>query len=186
MQEADNILRILKETKRSIKQEDFGGIKNLSNQTIHSASMTQDPDNVMVAVVVYVIAKILERESYRKMVGWKQIYGGITKNLDIAIRSLEKNDLEGFRNAIGEIRQSANKVEGDLRRYVQDIFYKASVNKAFKIYEHGISSEKTAKLLGVSLWDLSSFIGQTTVNESHFNITVPIQKRIKMAEEFFS
>lgn len=186
MQEVDNIIRILKETQKAIRSEDTGEIKNLSNQTIHSASITQDPDNVMVAVAVYVVGKILERENYRRMDGWDQVYKGITKNLDLAVKSLEKDDLETFRVALGELRQSANKVEGDLRRYIQDIFYKASVNKAFKIYEHGVSSESTAKLLGVSLWDLSSFIGQTSVNESHFNIAVPLKNRIKTAEEFFS
>ncbi len=185
MQEKNNILRILKETREAIKNGNTGEIKNLSNQTIHSASITQDPDNVMVAVVVYVIGKILEREYYRRMEGWDLIYKEIITNLELAISSLEKEDLEGFRISIGEIRQSANKVEGNLKNYIKDIFYKASVNKAFKIYEHGISSESTAKLLGVSLWDLSSFIGQTTVNESHYNMTIPPKQRLKITEDFF-
>lgn len=185
MQEVSNILRILEESQKSFKRDDAGELKALSNQTIHSASLTQDPDNVIVAVVVYVIGKILERENYRKLPGWDQIYQGITNNLDRAIKSLKEEDLEGFRVAMGELRQSSNKIESDLRDYIRDIFYKASINKAFKIYEHGISSERTAEVLGVSLWDLSSFIGQTTVNESHFNSTLPIAERVKITEDFF-
>ena len=67
MKERDNILRILIETRRAIENDDPATIKELSNQTIHTASTSQDPDNIAVAVIVYSISKIIERkESYQK------------------------------------------------------------------------------------------------------------------------
>ena len=65
-----------------------------------------------------------------------------------------------------------------------DVF-EAEINKAFKIYEHGISSEKTAELLGVSLWDLSSYIGQSSISEAHISMSMPVKKRLKIAEDIF-
>jgi len=74
MQERDNILRILKETREAMTREDAVTIKNLSNQTINTASLTQDPDNVAVAVIVYSLGKVLERHQYQEYAGWDKFY----------------------------------------------------------------------------------------------------------------
>ncbi len=184
MKEIDNILRILRETKISIEKGDSNNIKQLSNQTIHSAAVYQDPDNVVVAVLVYSIGKILEREHYKEMDGWADFYGLLMKHLDIAIKSLEVDNIEKFRLSMGKIRNSLNGA-GNLKEYIKDVFRKAEINKAFKIYEHGLSSEQTATLLGVSLWDLSTYIGQSTIAEANVSETMPVKQRIKLAEDFF-
>ncbi|MFA4960213.1 MAG: hypothetical protein WC548_00970 [Candidatus Pacearchaeota archaeon] len=183
MQEVENILRILSETKRFFKDDNPFELKNLSNQTIHSATISQDPDNIIVAVLVYSLGKILERNNYRSMEGWDEFYNEVIKNIDSAIKYLKNNDVNKCRIYLGKIRHSLNRISGDLSNYIRDIFYKAEINKAFKIYEHGLSSEQTAELLGVSLWDLSSYIGQSTISDSKVAISMPIAKRIKIAEE---
>lgn len=185
MQEVDNVLRILKETERAFMAKDAFLLKNLSNQTLHASTIYQDPDNIIVAVVVYVLGKILERPNYARMEGWEEFQDAITKNLRLSIRSLELGDLDKFRTNLGKIRNASNKIDSNLKEYIQDVFYKAEINKAFKMYEHGLSSEKTAELLGVSLWDLASYIGQTTIGESHITEAIPIKERLKMTEEFF-
>ncbi|MEM4330945.1 MAG: hypothetical protein QW273_02975 [Candidatus Pacearchaeota archaeon] len=184
MQERNNVLRILKESLSAITSNNPEKLISLSNQTIHSAAIFQDPDNIIVAVLIYSLGKIFERESYKNKEGWDSFYQECISELKNAIYFLEKEDLEKFRSSLGKIRESANKIEGELREYIQDIFYKAQINKAFKIYEHGISSERTAKLLGISLWDLSSFIGQSNVYEAHLYEKVSIKERIKLLEEF--
>lgn len=186
MQEVDNVLRVLKETEKAFLAKDVFQLKNLSNQTLHASTIYQDPDNILVAVVVYVFGKILERPNYARMEGWVEFQESIEKNLRLTIKSLEANDLEKFRTYIGKIRNASNKIDSNLREYIQDVFYKAEINKAFKMYEHGLSSEKTAELLGVSLWDLASYIGQTTISESHITEAVPIKIRVKMVEDFFN
>ena len=86
---------------------------------------------------------------------------------------------------MGRIRNSLNKIEGDLGRYIKDVFKKAEINKAFKLYEHGLSTEKTAELLGVSLWDMAGYIGQSNIGDAKVAISMPIAKRIKIAEDIF-
>jgi hypothetical protein len=185
MKEVDNVLRILTETKKYLVDDRPYELKALSNQTIHTAAVSQDPDNIIVAVLVYSLSKVLERDKYREMEGFDEFYSAVTKNLDLAISSLEKNDVDACRTALGKIRNSINKISSDLSRYIKDVFVKAEINKAFKLYEHGISTEKTAELLGVSLWELSSYIGQSTVSEAKIAISMPVKDRIKIAEDFF-
>jgi len=184
MKESGNILRILKETRTALHENDSYKIKQLSNQTIHTATIYQDPDNILIAVLVYAVSKIIEREHYKEMPGWDKFYSALTTNLDKGIVFLEKNELEGFRNSMGRIRNSINDLNG-LKQYIKDVFEKAQINKAFKIYEHGLSSEQTAALLGVSLWDLSSYIGQSTVHDTKINETMPVRQRVKIAEDIF-
>lgn len=185
MKEVDNILRILKETKRLVEEDKANELKALSNQTIHSATISQDADNVVVAVLVYSLGKVMEREHYRDMEGWDEFYSAVVKNLGEAVKNLESNNVDGARKNLGMIRNSLNKIEGDLGRYIKDVFRKAEINKAFKLYENGLSSEATAELLGVSLWDLASYIGQSHIGDAKIAISMPVKDRVKIAEDIF-
>ncbi len=185
MREVENILRILKKTKRFIEEGNPFELKALSNQTIHSATISQDGDNIIVAVLVYSLGKVLERNHYRNMEGWTEFYNSVTKNLGLAIKAVEGENVDNARIYLGRIRNSLNKIDGDLSRYIKDVFKKAEINKAFKLYEHGLSTEKTAELLGVSLWDLASYIGQSSIGDAKVAISMPVVKRIKIAEDIF-
>ena len=185
MKEVDNILRILRETLHLIKEDKTDELKTLSGQTVHSATISQDGDNIVVAVLVYSLGKILERGHYKDMEGWPDFYNTVTKNLELAIKSLEKENIKNTRIYLGRIRNSLNKISGDLGRYIKDVFRKAEINKAFKLYEHGLSSEQTAELLGISLWDLASYIGQSSIGDSKVAISLPIAKRVQIAKEIF-
>ena len=186
MKEVENILRILKSASQMIESDKTLGLKDLSDQTIHSATISQDPDNIIVAVLVYALSKSFNRDYYRKMEGWKTFEDSVKKNLKSAYFALESNDVDRCRVGLGKIRNSINKINGNLSNYIRSIFEKAKINKAFRMYEHGLSSEQTAELLGISLWDLATYIGQDSSAESRHPISMPIKKRIKLAEDFFN
>jgi hypothetical protein len=186
MQEKENILRILQETKDAIKNNDSIKLKLLSNQTNNTASLTQDPDNIAVAVAVYSISKIVERLEYRELAGWKDFYKVITSAIDNCINALKKNDTRKFTESLISIRNAVSKLSGKLKEYVQDVFRKAQINKASKIYEHGISMEQTANLLGVTLFELASYAGQKPEGaEVSLTHTLDVKTRIKTAMDLF-
>ena len=186
MEEIENVLSIFKGVRTALENNDTYKIKTLSGQVIHTATISQDPDNILVSVLVYAIGKILERDYYKQMGGWDNFHKLFIKKWDEAIVALKSKNIEKFRLVVGEIRDSLNSVDVKLAEYVGDIFRKAEINKSFKLYEHGLSAEQTAKLLGVSLWDLASYIGQSTISESSISESLPVKTRIKYAEEIFS
>ena len=111
MLEVDNVLRILKEARQAIERGDNIALKELSNQTIHTASVSQDPDNIAVAVIVYSISKIIERkEGYQKQSGWKKFYNKVMAFLDDSIDALSRNDQSKFAKKVNEIRKDINKL----------------------------------------------------------------------------
>ncbi|VVB83842.1 Uncharacterised protein [uncultured archaeon] len=186
MQEKENVLRILEETKEALKNSDSLKLKELSNQTIHTASLTQDSDNIAVAVMVYSLSKIIERVEYKKFSGWDNFYKVITSSVDNSINAIKTNNDKKLQQSLMSIREAISKLSGKLKIYIQDVFRKAQINKASKIYEHGISMEKTASLLGVTMFDLASYAGQKEeISNAPLSQTLDVKSRIKIAEDIF-
>jgi len=185
MQEKENILRILQEAKAAIRINDSIKLKELSNQTIHTASIAQDPDNVAVAVTVYSLSKIVERKEYQTFTGWKEFYKIILSCIDSSINAIKKNDDKELKDSLMLIRKVVSKLSGKLKSYIQDVFRKAEINKASKIYEHGISMEKTASLLGITMFELASYAGQKPDGSVSLTKTIGTKERIKTAMDMF-
>ena len=185
MQEVDNVLRILHGAREALDKGDSAKMRALSNQTVNTASLTQDPDNIAVAVMVYSLSKIIEREDYKGLEGWDIFYKLFTSALDRAIKDVEDKQFDEFRKDFEMIRKAINKISGKLRKYIEEVFTQAEINKASRIHAHGVSMEQTANLLGVTLYDLADYVGKTGISEVPENQTMNVKDRIKMAEEFF-
>ena len=177
MEEVENILRILEETKVALKNKDTLKLKQLSDQTNNTASRTQDADNIAVAVIVYSLGKILER--------------GYVENLDVVVRKINdvirsvKKDGNLLKKNLKQLRAEIGKTSPRMKKYIQEVFRKASINKASKIYGHGVSMQNTAKLLGITVWELANYAGQTGVLDAHKTKTLGVRERIKLVKEIF-
>lgn len=185
MQERENLLKIFREVKVAVSAGDSAKIKNLSDQTTHTASLTHDPDNIAAAVIIYSFSKIIEREDYRKLQEWNSFYESYVGAINKCIDALEKNNDENFSKSLTLIRKAIGNLSGKLKEYIQDVFRKAEINKASRIYEHGISMEKTANLLGISLFELANYSGGKESAEVPESVTVSVKQRIKFAMEMF-
>jgi len=186
MQEKENVLRILKETIVAISKNNPIKLKELSNQTVHTASITQDPDNIAVAVAVYSLSKIIERKEYQTLPGWEEFYQTIISAMNNSITAIEKDDDKKLTNSLLSIQKAVSKLSGKLKDYIQDVFRKAEINKASKIYEHGISMEKTASLLGITMFELASYAGQKPeISDIPLSQSIDVKTRIKTAMEMF-
>lgn len=185
MKEAENILRILKETLKAIEENDSFKLRSLSNQTMNTSSLSQDSDNIAVAVIVYSLSKIVERQDYRQLPGWNSFYKKILLYLDKSITDVEKKQYDKFRDDFKTIRGSIDNLSGKLKKYIKEVIRSAEVNKASRIYEHGISMEQTANLLGVTLYELADYVGKTGISDVPENKTMGTKERIKLAMEMF-
>lgn len=185
VKEKGNVLDILRKAKSAINSKDIFTLKELSNRTIHNASIYQDSDSISIAVVVYALAKVIERSKYSYYKDWPVFMKAVNYSIDKAISDLEKDDADSFREDISSIRKAVNKASGNLKRYIEDVFRKALINKASRIYEHGISLEQTAYMLGITPFELSEYAGKTGIGDVSLSITMPFEKRFKRAWEFF-
>ena len=185
MKEREHVLEILKQTKKALKEEDVVKLKDMSNQTIHTASIEQETGSIILAVVVYSLSKILERKNYQKHPGWSKFYKLIVDSIDKSIIAVNKGNDKQLMENLGLIRKATEKLSGKLKVYIQEVFRKASINKASRIYEHGISLERTASLLGITMFELSEYTGKTGISDAPLGQTFEVEKRIKLAMEIF-
>ena len=185
MQERENLLRIFQEAKTAFEGSDSAKLKSLSDQTTNTAALTQDPDNIAVAVIIYSLSKIVEREDYKSLPGWNKFYETHIDSIGKKIEALKKGDDEAFRKEIIRIRRAMDSLSGKLKIYIQDVLRKASISKASRIYEHGISMGKTADLLGITLFELASYSGSKEGSEVPESVTIDEKQRVKFAMEMF-
>jgi len=178
MEEGENVLRILEESKVALKNRDTLKLKQLSDQTNNTASRVQDADNIAVAVIVYSLGKIVER-------GYIEKLDLVDGKIDDVVRNIQKNDAELIKKSLSKLRAEIERISPRMKKYIQDVFHKASINKAAKIYEHGVSMENTAKLLGISVWELASYAGQSEISNAPEGKTMGAKERIKIAEGIF-
>lgn len=184
MQEVKQIRRLFLETRQSLEKEDSQSLKQLSNQTINTASRTHDPDNIATAVTIYALSKMVSRESLRNHPDWPLFVKQVNKTIEGILAALERNDERLLRKHLTQLRKHMKRFFGSLREEIDEVLRRAEINKASRIYDHGISQERTAKLLGVSVWELQQAIS-TTSDQAHDTETL-FKKRLKLVEELFA
>jgi hypothetical protein len=158
--------------------KDIVELKDLSNHTIHNASVFQDSCSVSLAVLIYALSKIIERHpkfSYNKVLD-------LLKNMEYCL----ENDYEGrFNTSIKKLFSEIAKLDNKIRFYVQEVINQSQIKKGSKLCEHGISCAKASEILGISQWDLMNYIGRTNLAEKDPKI-VSVRSRLKFARSLFS
>ena len=82
MEERQHILNILIKVQRALEKKDYIEIRSLSNQVIHHSSIHQDPDIISIAVIIYALSKLIERDELKKEKNWPKFYDNFCKNIN--------------------------------------------------------------------------------------------------------
>jgi len=158
----EDIQNVLNKAIEAIKKEDYSTLTELSNHTIHDASIFQEDDPLTLAVVVYALAKIIHRS-----IETNKPRPEVLPALEKALKSLENDDDNEYRAIMKNLLQEIGQYDSQLKLYIQEVIQQSRIKKASKLHEHGISIARTAELLGLSQWELQNYIGKTMVEVPH-------------------
>ncbi len=183
--EMQHIVSVLRQTKYALKEADAFSLQQLSDQTIHSATIQQHTDFITIAVLLYALNKMVARHDKIKIKRWDSLVNKLSNEIDKSIAELERRDVEEFARHLEHIKDLLIDFSPSAKQDIQEVLRKAAVNKAARIYEHGISLHQTAHLLGITQWELADYIGQRSIFDNPFNATIDVEKRARMAEDFF-
>lgn len=186
MEEVDHVIHVLEEAKRALLASDGVKLHELSNQTIHCASSEQDASSIAIAVLVYALSKIVERKALHRIRNYDLVIKKFIGFLDLALLALKEGNKEAYEGHLQRARIALTSTSLNIKPYIQEVLRKASINKASKIYEHGISMGRTASLLGITQWELTEYAGQKEGLEKQYVPTQDVHARAQMALEFFS
>lgn len=184
-EECENFSLILEETKIALTKNDSAKLKELSDRTVHSSCIFQNPGSILTAVIVYTLSKIIERKDYQNIKNWNIILKKLNLDFDLAIKSLKDKNLEAHEKSLEKARKTLMNVSRNNKKYIEEILRKAFINKGSKIYEHGISLGRTAELLGITQWELAEYSGQKNSQDNSYE-TISVKERAKNAMEFFN
>lgn len=153
-------------------------LRDLSNNTIHNASIFQDKYSVLIAVVMYALSKIIERDEI------KSIVEDLVYKINEAKECAEENNKKCLDSALKKIIRIISRKDKVINKYIQHVINEAEIKKGSRIYEHGISLAQTAEILGISQWELMIYIGHTNIAEESTEKT-SIRKRLEYARKIF-
>jgi len=177
-----DILAVLNELVGILKvkeEADVVDVKKLSNHVIHNASVFQDEDSISVAILIYALSKIIDRNQ-------KDLdYGKVLRMLNSCISNLTGNNDNGFRKSIKNIFNFIRTMDEKLKLYIHEVINQAQIKKGCKLCEHGISAARSAEVLGISQWELMHYLGKTTIIDQ-FSEPVNVSSRLKFARGLFS
>lgn len=139
------------------EERDIIQLKELSNHTIHNASIFQDEDSVTLAVVVYSLSKILERGG--------ELGPRVKGGLGMAKEELESNSPEEYKKTMRGLLEEISRADGRLGLFIEEVVKQAAIKKGGKLYEHGISLAQAAEVLNISHWELMSYVGKTKITD---------------------
>ena len=171
-----DIISVLEEAIQIIKEGNIYRLKELSNHTIHNASIFQDDDSISVAVIIYSLSKVLERA--------KPNTANIIKHMHQAIDFLQKDDYQSFKAISKEMFKFISHVDTKLKLYIEEVVKQAEIKKGTKLYDHGISMGQAASILGISQWELMNYVGKTRIYDESREGS-DILKKIKFTRGLF-
>jgi hypothetical protein len=166
------VLKLLK-AKENLKSVE---LKELSDHTIHNASVFQDECSVSVAVFLYSLSKIIERSEDR--INFQTLILKIEK----VVKTIEDNDEQKFTDSMRSLIKDISALDNRIKLYVKEVVTQAQIKKGSKLCEHGLSCGKASEVLGVSQWELMDYMGKTMLNESVPNI-IDTKSRLSLARE---
>ncbi len=175
----EDIISVLKKAIPALKKEDFTELSDLSNRTIHDASIFQDADSISCAVLMYSLSKFCQ-QCKEKDISLPNFAAQLEKALDL----LKKDNIKLYENKIKEIFKVMKKYDEKVNIYFEEAIKRAKIKKASWMHEHGISIARTAELLGVSQWDLRNYVGVTKVPDKNLG-GLTAKKRLEVARDLF-
>ncbi len=179
-----DITSILRKAIQFIKKEDTSALDELSDHAIRDASVFQDKNSIRIAIIIYALAKIIHR-SEGQADEWDKTRKRILTDLQDARFYLEKGKEEKYKEVIKNILKNIGRIDDKLKLYIDDVLDKAKIVKGSKLYEQGVSIGRAAEILGISQWELMSYVGKTKIIDRYKEEVIPISMRLDYAKKIF-
>lgn len=163
------------------ESKDILELKDLSNHTIHDASIYQDIDSMQIAVATYAIYKLFDRGIAIS----DDYYEKIIQEFREALNVLELNRFGEYNEHIETIFFLIKKIDQSALVYIEEVLDKARITKGSKLFDHGLSAKRAAEIMGITEWELLNYLGKTEIVDRHQTGGMSAKRRVQQALELF-
>ena len=155
----------LKKSLLFFKKGEAQKLRNHANSLIRKAASESDESLARVAVVSYVLHKLLTKEHIVKHEKWKGNRASLANAIESALSALERDDLKKFGSSLESFSKHLERIDSYFSRFVQSLMEKARVKYASDAYFYGMSLSSASALTNADRKRLQEYIGATTVHE---------------------
>ena len=178
------IILTLRESIKKIKNNNTQQLATLSDNLVHSSTITQSEYPIDVTTLIYSLSKLYIRDRYREFKSWNRFDKNTLNLLQDLIEYLERNNIKGFETSLQKYFKSINRLDPKLRHYIKEVIRDAKTAKASRLYEHGLSLGRTASTLKVSPHRLMQYIGKTGIHDMPYFTGDP-KSRLELTRSLF-
>jgi len=160
--------KLFKELEKSVKFFKSGNamkLRNHSNEVIRHAALEGDKELALIAMVSYVLHKLMTKQHIVTHVKWKSNKASLLDALQAALSALKAGNFKKFDSSMNTFDRQLHKIDSYFSRFVQSLMHKARVKYAADAYFFGLSMSSAAELTGAERKRLQEYIGATTVTD---------------------
>jgi type III secretory pathway component EscV len=183
--ERQDLIFVLRDSIKAIKENDITQLREVSDHTLHDSSIFQDTYSTSIAVIIYSLSKIYQKNQYKLYKNWNEFNNKCINLLSEALKEIKKGNIKGYSFKIQELYKLISSLENKFGMYITEVLSQSKVKKSSRIFEHGISAGRAAEMLGISTWDLMTYLGQTKIIDTKPLLTKSIKERLSYARELF-
>lgn len=169
-----DLMSLWHSTLSKLDSGDYLGLRELSNHTVHNASIFTDEFSTTAAVIVYSLSKV----GQRRLIDNRQIRATITGMLGELVMGHD----EGYQRLQKQLLEQISQADRGFREHVDEVLTQARIKKGWKLYDHGISLGVSSELLGISEWELMNYVGNTTTPDQ---LKTDVRSRLAFARQLF-
>lgn len=184
--ERKDIISVLSKAIRAIKENDITMLRDVSDEVLHDSSIFQDSYSTSVAVIIYSLSKIYQKNQYKSYKNWGIFNEKCLRLLGDALIEIRKGSIKGYAFKIKETYKLISELEDKFGMYITEVLNQSKIKKSSRIFEHGISAGRAAEMLGVSTWELMSYLGQTKIIDTKPLMTKSVKERLAYTRSVFS
>ncbi|MBU0636193.1 hypothetical protein KKE06_04170 [Candidatus Micrarchaeota archaeon] len=140
-------------------------LRQIANQTIKRAALSNNPIEAKIAVIAYALHKLLSKQHVRTHKKWNTIQKIIQQKLADSIQSLKQKKAKKFEKNLEQITQKIRQTDSDLGNFVQNLMEKSRVKQASSLYAFGLSLGQATSLTNADKKNLFQYIGYTKLHD---------------------
>ena len=178
------VTEALKEVLTALMTRELSQLRKISDRCISSFAMGEEKELLDIAIISYVLAKVLEKPRYWDKKIKKEFVERVEENLHNAVASLEENRQDDMRAYLNSISEDLKAFDTEDRRYVGSLFHKARLRFASYLYAQGFSLSNAIALTGTSKSDVLNYSGQTLMHD-RVGKTKSMEERLRYVRKIF-
>ncbi len=179
------IVEALTEAESAFSKLDTKRLKGLSETLVQNVSIFQEPAAITIAVTIYSLAKVMDNMRLYKHRSWEVFQNSIVAYLSEAKKAIVKKEDRKYAVIIKGMLKDLSLIDESLGKHISEVIERSRVKKGSAIYEHGLSVGKAAQLMGISPWELMSYIGKTKIMDTSGISPIPVDERMQFARRLF-